>query len=230
MNALKIYARPVHGGYWMIKPEIQQRINEHSEMISIIAHIGKKQGYDIWIGKREQHERPGGIIKDVHTLAELMTLKSLKVKNGKNQSVLENIDILWIKNEIVISIFEVESTTTMTSALMRGSNLEHAVDKYMILPEEREHQFNNKYKSPLFKDHFENENWKLIYFDKLRNSYINEKNKLDIKNIIDKKHISSTNFKSLRVIFPEACLVCRAATNLEIPRSLLRGGSLSGTI
>jgi hypothetical protein len=31
--------------------------------------------------------------------------------------------------------------------------------------------------------------------------------------------------KSLRVIFPEACFVCRAATNLEIPRSLLRGGS-----
>src|SRR5450759_4344652 len=33
--------------------------------------------------------------------------------------------------------------------------------------------------------------------------------------------------KSLRVIFPEACFVCRTATNLEIPRSLLRGGSLN---
>ena len=34
------------------------------------------------------------------------------------------------------------------------------------------------------------------------------------------------SIKSLRVIFPEACFVFRAATNLEIPRSLLRGGSL----
>ena len=34
-------------------------------------------------------------------------------------------------------------------------------------------------------------------------------------------------FKSLRVIFPEACFVFRAATNLEIPRSLLRGGSFA---
>jgi hypothetical protein len=31
--------------------------------------------------------------------------------------------------------------------------------------------------------------------------------------------------ESLRVIFPEACFAWRVATNHEIPRSLLRGGS-----
>ena len=41
------------------------------------------------------------------------------------------------------------------------------------------------------------------------------------------KTIDTFDFKSLRVIFPEACFVFRAATNLEIPRSLLRGGSLN---
>ena len=37
--------------------------------------------------------------------------------------------------------------------------------------------------------------------------------------------VNLLNIKSLRVIFPEACFAWRVATNHEIPRSLLRGGS-----
>jgi hypothetical protein len=40
----------------------------------------------------------------------------------------------------------------------------------------------------------------------------------------------SSSIKSLRVIFPEACFAWRVATNHEIPRSLLRGGSFSNQL
>ncbi|TSC93649.1 MAG: adenine-specific DNA methylase, partial [Candidatus Berkelbacteria bacterium Licking1014_85] len=39
MDALKIYARTVSGGYWLLKPEIQHRINQHSEIIAILALV-----------------------------------------------------------------------------------------------------------------------------------------------------------------------------------------------
>ena len=57
----------------------------------------------------------------------------------------------------------------------------------MVLPEEREDQFKKKMTSPLFKEHFENENWRLIYFDTLRNAYVKDKNRVDIYELIDKK-------------------------------------------
>jgi len=194
-DALNIFARKVSGGYWLLKPEIQQRVNQHSEILAILALIGKKKGHNIWIGKREQHERDSGLVAKGKTLKEYMTLKQLKVDNASNQSVLENIDLIWIKGKEIKAIFEIESTTTMTSALMRGSNVDERVDKFMVLPEEREGQLRNKLTSPLFKDHFENENWQLIYFDTLRNAYTKQKTKIDIYSLINKKTGTSKKLK-----------------------------------
>ena len=101
--------------------------------------------------------------------------------------VIENIDIIWIKKDKIIAIFEAESTTTMTSALLRGSNVDKEVEKFMVIPEERDNQFKNKFTSPLFKEHFENENWKLIYFDTLRREYSKNKAKVDIYSLVGKK-------------------------------------------
>jgi len=194
-DALNIFARKVSGGYWLLKPEIQQRVNQHSEILAILALIGKKRGHSIWIGKREQHERDSGLVAKGKTLKEYMTLKQLKVDNASNQSVIENIDLIWIKGKEIKAIFEIESTTTMTSALMRGSNVDERVDKFMVLPEEREGQLRNKLTSPLFKDHFENENWQLIYFDTLRNAYTKQKAKVDIDSLINKKTGASKKVK-----------------------------------
>ncbi|MBN2061122.1 MAG: site-specific DNA-methyltransferase [Deltaproteobacteria bacterium] len=188
-DALSIYARPVSGGYWLLKPEIQQRVNQHSEILAMLAIIGKEKGYDIWIGKREQYEKDSGLVAKGKTLDEYMTVEQLEVDNATNLDVIENIDLIWLKGKVVRAIFEVESTTAMTSALMRGSNVDKEVDKFMVLPEEREGQLMRKMTSPLFKDHFENENWQLIYFDTLRNAYTKEKAKTDIYSLINQKGI-----------------------------------------
>jgi 16S rRNA G966 N2-methylase RsmD len=191
LDALKIYARQVTGGYWLLKQEIDQRINQHSEIIATLASIGKKQGFDIWIGRREQHEKDYSIVSQGKKLSEYMTLKHFMVDNAANQDVIENIDLLWIKGNKIITVFEIESTTGMMSAIMRGSNVDASVDKFMVLPEERETQFNNKMTSPLFREHFEHENWKLIYFDALRAAFTKEKTDLDISSIVNLKNTSA---------------------------------------
>lgn len=197
LDALKIYARQLTGGYWMLKEEIQHRVKEHNEMIATLAMIGKKQGYDIWIGRREQQERDHLLV--TKKLSEYMTVRHLTIDNANNFGVVENIDLLWIKGKKIAAVFEVESTTSMMSALMRGSNVDKVVDKFMVLPEEREAQFNNKMTSPLFKDHFENENWKIIFFDALRVAYSKNKTDLDIYSIINKKHlIAGTSAKGAK--------------------------------
>ena len=182
-DALKIYAKQVKGGYWLIQPSIRQRVNQHSEIIAILALAGKRKGYDIWIGKREQRDRVSGVVKGGKLLQDYISLSSLKEINVTNRDVVENIDLLWIEEKNIKAAFEVEATTGMTSALLRGSNLDYDVPKYMVIPEERETQLQNKMSSPLFAQYFNNENWQVLYFNAVRNEYLKQRARFDIHSL-----------------------------------------------
>jgi len=60
-EALELYGRKVSGGAWMLRDEIRVRLSAHSELIALLAQIGKARGYDVWIGQREQRDRAGGV-------------------------------------------------------------------------------------------------------------------------------------------------------------------------
>lgn len=78
-------------------------------------------------------------------------------------------------------MFEVESRTSMTSALQRGSNVEKDIPKIMLYPVDRQNQFNQKMKSPLFGERFVNDNWKIILFDVLYSNWNKTKRDIDIR-------------------------------------------------
>jgi hypothetical protein len=78
--------------------------------------------------------------------------------------------------------------TSMTSGLVRGANIDSAVPKYLVIPEEREEQFRRKQKSPMFAERFEKDNWNLLFFDSIRHSYKKLKSKkLELNSIVNKK-------------------------------------------
>jgi DNA modification methylase len=195
MAALQIYAKKVRGGYWLMKPEFESRRRDHHEILAILALVGKKKGFDIWIGKKEQSEHPSGLVASDEPLRSLMTINKLNLIQVKDLSTVQAIDLLWIKNNNVISAFEIEATTSMTSALLRGSNLQNEIPKYLVIPEEREEQLSNKMKSPLFAEHFSKDNWRILYIDAIRNAYIKDKLKIDVERLIDMKNIIKKGIK-----------------------------------
>jgi hypothetical protein len=71
---------------------------------------------------------------------------------------------------------------------VRGSNIDSAVPKYLVIPEEREEQFKRKQKSPMFAERFEKDNWNLLFFDSIRHLYKKVKSKeIELNSIINKK-------------------------------------------
>ena len=58
--------------------------------------------------------------------------------------------------------------------------------KFLVLLEERKGQFKNKMMSPLFRGHFDDENWKLLYFDTLGIVYTKQKSGIDIYRLLSK--------------------------------------------
>jgi DNA modification methylase len=190
-DALEMYANPIGNKFWVLKSSLNPKEieKEHTTMISFLAEIGQALKYKIWIGRNEQpHKIMSMLIKKEGPLRQYITYKEIKkLKDIQNPSIVDNIDLLWIKDDKIISAFEIECTTSMTSALLRGSNIEQSIPKYMIIPFDRDKQFNHKYKSPLFHERFLSDNWKIIYFEILKEEYLKHKSKTNILELLDKK-------------------------------------------
>jgi hypothetical protein len=185
-EALELYGRQAGKGYWILKDEIRMRLDLHSEMVALLAMIGKEKGFDIWIASNEQAKRAGGYAGDVK-LSELVTVKKpAKIPGVTNLKTVLDMDLLWLKNGEVAQVFEIECTTTMTSALQRGSNLPQQISKIMVLPEERHADFERKMLSPLFSRHYETEFWRRLYFDSFREQFSRTKAKTDLDSLLDK--------------------------------------------
>ena len=189
-QSLETYATP-KTGFWLLKSnfKIAKVEKEHSTIIAILAKIGRNKGYDIFIGKHEQnHELISDFLKEKGKLNQFMSYSNInKLRNIKNPDIVDDIDILWIKNNEIEYMFEVECTTSMTSALQRGSNLSPEVKKIMLFPIDREKQFQQKMKSPMFIQRFEEDNWSTIIFDNLYNAWSVDKSNTEIANLLDKE-------------------------------------------
>jgi 16S rRNA G966 N2-methylase RsmD len=195
IEALKIYARPVSGGYWLIKSNLTRSEieREHTEILIMLAEIGKSHGYEIWIGKKEQSHKITKFPNKSGELRQYVTLKDLKhLINIKNPKIVDDIDLLWIKEDKIVFSFEVEATTTMTESLNRGSNIDSTVPKFLVIPEEREPQLIRKMRSPMFANRFKDDNWKVIFFEPLRKEYWKKKGKIDVLKLADKKMLKKT--------------------------------------
>jgi len=169
-NTLEDYARPVSEGFWMVKPNFVPGVveKEHTTIIALLAEIGKKLGFNIYIGKVEQSHKIDSPLVKKNVLNEYVDYPGLfQIENAQNIDVVDDIDLLWIKNDKIEYVIEVESTTSMTSALLRGSNVAKDVKKIMVFPFDRYQQFERKMKTPLFYDHFTSENWNFIIFEVL---------------------------------------------------------------
>jgi len=190
VDALKAYARPVPGGYWLIKPNFRPNEieKEHTTMIAVLAEIGKSHGFKIWVGKIEQNHEITALPGKSGKLEQYLTFKNIKeLTNIQNPNTVEDIDLIWIKDKVIVALFEVESTTSMTSGLQRGSNVEPSVPKFLVLPEERETQLLQKLKSPMFSERFAHDSWKILYFGALREEFSKHKGQTEIDELIDKK-------------------------------------------
>lgn len=147
-------------GNWKIRDVIIKNSTQHSEVIRQIINIGKRAGFLVYVGKREQPEttEDGTLLRDIASLQTLVPIQSLY--DPRQLERIEMIDVVWLseRNSRIKCIFEVENSTGFTSAIVRGSNIERDMPKFMIIPENREKELQS-IRDPLFLDSFHDNNW-----------------------------------------------------------------------
>lgn len=159
-NVLSKYATPSKDGKWMLKPDIRQRESQHDKMVEILAMLGEKAGFNVYA--------------DVTRWREKLELPFIPKENSDR---VKEIDVIWYtKNEIAYE-FEVENTTGITEAIVRGSNIpSFATKRFIIIPEERESELYKKISEPMLKEKIEQYKWGFIFYDKLITFYEQNKN------------------------------------------------------
>jgi len=126
----------------------------HSEAQALLAEIGLATGCSVWLprGDRLKVGRIKPALPD-QLLAELPFLFA-----GKAQQVVQNIDVIWLKNASVKAVFEVEHTTSIYSGLLRMSDLVALMPNisfpmFIVSPEARRAAVRDEITRPTFSAH-----------------------------------------------------------------------------
>lgn len=151
------------GGRWVYRGDslLDNDYSEHTRILFQLNSIGKKLGYETFIGKREQAEQYQD--ERLGSLANPTILTRLSYGPEQIRRI-EMIDMLWIEGNEVQFAIEVENSTNFTSGIQRGSNLNTATNKIMVLPNERKNEF-QRIVDPLFIENFRKYKWRYMFYD-----------------------------------------------------------------
>jgi hypothetical protein len=140
--------------------------------------------YKVWIGTKEQSDEYMG-----EKLTKLCD-KGFSIHNINDDCLkrVTAIDVIWYKEGVIKFIFEVENTTSITEAFVRGSNIPYSVRRFIVIPEEREKLLNRKFSEPMIKDYIEKYSWGTLFYTNL----------IDYYDTVDrKKTISPAGFEDI---------------------------------
>lgn len=166
ISLLNAYAIKTKDKRWRLNANFNILESQHIVMIEKLAEIGKKFGYVVWTA---------------HSNDEIskITIKELHLPLTRIDRVRE-IDVLWIRENKIEYAFEVENTTQITEAVVRGSNIPYPVKRFIIIPDEREKLLKGKFDEPLLKERIEKDNWKMVSYSDLIQFHQEIKQKGDI--------------------------------------------------
>lgn len=183
-SILNEYALKTKDGKWKLKPSVEIRENEHSMMIHFLARLGIKLGFSVFSG------HPSAVYEEskVSDLKGYKDLEPMKSISSDSLKKVQEIDVVWHMDGKITHIFEVENTTGITEALVRGANIPYNVRRYIVLPEERDNLLQSRMKEPLLSGQFAEGGWQVIYYGRLSEFF--EEHKRKKYNLTDFESIS----------------------------------------
>ena len=150
-------------GKWKLKDSVSIEVTKHTEVIGQLCKMAKKMGYFTFVGRREQPEylANGQQLRDIADIDDLSFL--LNQYDHMKLERISMIDCIFVQNNSIDVVFEVENSTNFSSAIIRASNIQNSIPKLMVIPDSREAELLS-FSDPLFKEAFKAGNWKYVTY------------------------------------------------------------------
>ncbi len=136
-------------------PEQEQEAKkprEHTEIQWHLLKLGSDMGFDLWVARNDRNRTWDS--KRFSDLPRLKTELPLQFDEATNRTI-ELIDVLWLKGSAIVAAFEVESTTSIYSGLLRMADLISMqpnlnIPLYLVAPDDRREKVVTEVNRPTF--------------------------------------------------------------------------------
>lgn len=114
-------------------------VSAHVDIQHRLLKLGCDMGFRVWVARNDRgREVKGKKFSEIFDLRDSLPLQF----DEATTRTIELIDVLWLKGNAIIAAFEVESTTSIYSGLLRMSDLiamqpNLSIPLYLVAPEER---------------------------------------------------------------------------------------------
>jgi predicted RNA-binding protein len=133
-------------------PSTGKETTLHDEIQWLLLKLGNDIGLDVWVAKNDRNKQVGqNRFSDLPRLKEKLPVQFDEATN----KTIELIDVLWLKGNAISAAFEIESTTSIYSGLLRMSDLiamhpNLNIPLYIVVPAERRNKVITEVNRPTF--------------------------------------------------------------------------------
>jgi hypothetical protein len=134
------------------RTEAEQEPTEHTEIQWLLLKLGSDMGFDVWVARNDRGRKVRG--NDFASLSRLKSELPHQFDEATNKTI-EFIDVLWLTGNAIVAAFEVESTTSIYSGLLRMSDLiamqpNLNIPLYLVAPDDRRDKVISEVNRPTF--------------------------------------------------------------------------------
>jgi hypothetical protein len=132
--------------------EVAKEPAAHTEIQWLLLKLGVDMGFNVWVARNDRGRSFEG-----HRFSELPALTSslpLQFDDATNRTI-ELIDVLWLQKNSIVAAFEIESTTSIYSGLLRMGDLVAMqpnlnIPLFLVAPEDRREKVFAEVNRPTF--------------------------------------------------------------------------------
>jgi len=129
-----------------------KKSTDHTEIQWLLLKLGSDMGFDVWVARNDRSKEYIG--KKYADLPKLKNELPLQFDDATNKTI-ELIDVLWLQGNAIVAAFEVESTTSIYSGLLRMSDLVAMqpnlnIPLYLVAPDDRREKVMTEVNRPTF--------------------------------------------------------------------------------
>jgi hypothetical protein len=124
----------------------------HTEIQWSLLKLGNDMGLDVWAARNDRNREWRG-----HRFTDLARLRTSLPRqfDEATSRTIELIDVLWLSGHTIVAAFEIESTTSVYSGLLRMSDLVAMqpnlnIPLYLVAPDERRQKVFTEVNRPTF--------------------------------------------------------------------------------
>lgn len=134
------------------KAETSTTGTKHTEIQFHLLRLGTNMGYKVWVARNDRSKSWDGTA--FSEIPDLISELPTQFNEATNRTI-ELIDVLWLKGNSILAAFEIESTTSVYSGLLRMSDLlalqpNLEISLYLVAPDERREKVQQEILRPTF--------------------------------------------------------------------------------